>query len=83
MKRLFIGRKKELNELEARYRSGRKEFGVIYGRRRIGKSAIITHFLEDKSGLLFQAKRDNAYGNLRSFSYEVDKLCNLPKSFVF
>ena len=83
MERLFIGRKKELKELEARYRSGRKEFGVIYGRRRIGKSAIITHFLEGKTGLLFQAKRDNAYGNLRSFSYEVDKLCNLPKSFVF
>lgn len=83
MKRAFIGRRKELNELEARYNSGRKEFGVIYGRRRIGKSAIISHFLEGKSGLLFQAKRDNAYGNLRSFSYEVDKLCNLPKSFVF
>ena len=83
MERIFIGRRKELKELEARYNSGRKEFGVVYGRRRIGKSAIITHFLEGKNGLLFQAKRDNAYGNLRSFSYEVDKMCGLPKSFVF
>lgn len=23
------------------------------------------------------------YGNLRSFSYEIDKLLDLPKSFVF
>ena len=39
----FIGRNNELKELNARYNSGRKEFGVIYGRRRIGKSALITH----------------------------------------
>ena len=32
---------------------------------------------------LFQAKKDNTYGNLRSFSYEVNKLVNLPKNYVF
>ena len=63
MKRPFIGRINELKELNARYESGRKEFGVIYGRRRIGKSALITHFLKEKNGILFQAKKDNAYGN--------------------
>lgn len=45
---MFIGRYKELTELNKRYDSGRKEFGVIYGRRRIGKSALIAHFLKDK-----------------------------------
>lgn len=79
----FIGRKRELRELNARYEGHRKEFGVIYGRRRIGKSALMKAFLANKNGILFQAKKDNAYGNLRSFSYEINKLVNLPKNYVF
>ena len=80
---MFIGRKKELDALNWRYKSNRKEFGVLYGRRRIGKSSILNEFLKDKKGLLFQAKQDNSYGNLKSFSYELDNLLNLPDTFVF
>lgn len=79
----FIGRKKELDKLNELYLSKRKEFGIIYGRRRIGKSALISEFLKDKNSILFQAKRDGAYGNLKSFSYELCSLLNLPKNFVF
>lgn len=35
---MFYGREKELKELELRYSGNKKEFGVLYGRRRIGKS---------------------------------------------
>lgn len=80
---MFIGRKKELKELNNRYNSNRKEFGVIYGRRRIGKSALISKFLENKEHIFFQAKKDSIYGNLRSFSYEINKYMNMPKSFVY
>lgn len=80
---MFYGRSRELNELNRRYGSGRKEFGVIYGRRRIGKTELVKEFLKDKECLFFQAKKDNAYGNLRSFSYAVNKLLGLPNSFVF
>ena len=59
------------------------EFGVIYGSRRIGQSTLINEFLKDKPNIFFQAKKDSIYGNLRSFSYEIDKLLDLPKSFVF
>lgn len=45
---MFIGRKKELASLEKMYRSGRFEFCVIYGRRRVGKTALINHFLSEK-----------------------------------
>lgn len=79
----FIGRVRELKELESRFSSGRKEFGVIYGRRRIGKSELIKHFLNGKRSFLFQAKKDNSYGNLKSFSYELNKLTKLPKGFVY
>ena len=80
---MFIGRKKELKELNFRFNNSKKEFGVIYGRRRIGKSTLINEFLKDKPNIFFQAKKDSMYGNLRSFSYEIDKLLDLPKSFVF
>jgi AAA+ ATPase superfamily predicted ATPase len=80
---MFIGRKKELSELNLRFNTSKKEFGVIYGRRRIGKSTLINEFLKDKPNIFFQAKKDSIYGNLRSFSYEIDKLLDLPKSFVF
>lgn len=80
---MFVGRKKELNELNFRFNNSKKEFGVIYGRRRIGKSTLINEFLKDKPNIFFQAKKDSIYGNLRSFSYEIDKLLDLPKSFVF
>ena len=80
---MFFGRKKELKELELRYRGSRKEFGIIYGRRRIGKSALVRYFFNGKRGIFFQTKQDTSYGNLRSFSFELNKLLGLPVSFVF
>lgn len=80
---MFIGRKKELDTLNNKYLSNRKEFGVIYGRRRIGKTFLIDEFVKDKENLFFQAKRDSIYGNLKSFSYAISKLIGLPKNFVF
>ncbi len=79
----FIGRKKELTQLNRYYESGKKEFGVIYGRRRIGKSSLICEFLKDKDCILFQAKRDNLYGNLKSFSFKLGEKLNLPAGFTF
>ena len=79
----FIGREKELKELNNRYNSKNKEFGIIYGRRRIGKSSLINEFLKDKNAILFQAKKDNAFGNLKSFSFAVNNKLNLPKNYIF
>ncbi|MEE3488771.1 MAG: ATP-binding protein [Bulleidia sp.] len=80
---MFVGRKSELAELERRYAADRKEFGVVYGRRRIGKTELIRHFAEGKKGIIFQAKQDSSYGNLKSFSYTLNKLTGLPSSFVY
>ena len=44
---MFIGREKELTALQKRYESDHFEFVVIYGRRRVGKTALINHFLSD------------------------------------
>ena len=45
---MFIGRKKELGELNKLYNSDKFEFTVIYGRRRVGKTALINEFTKNK-----------------------------------
>ena len=38
---MFVGRERELETLNRLYTSDRFEFVVIYGRRRVGKTALI------------------------------------------
>lgn len=45
---MFIGRNQELKKLNKMYESGRLEVAVIYGRRRVGKTTLITEFCKDK-----------------------------------
>ncbi|NIM17812.1 MAG: hypothetical protein GTO45_38035 [Candidatus Aminicenantes bacterium] len=45
---MFIGRFSELQQLEDKYKSGKSELVVIYGRRRIGKSSLVEKFAENK-----------------------------------
>lgn len=80
---MFVGREKELKQLNNAYESKNKELGVIYGRRRIGKTKLIDQFVKDKPHLFYQAKEDSSYGNLRSFSYELNKLMSFPLGFVY
>ena len=42
---MFIGRERELKALNGMYASGSFEFAVIYGRRRVGKTALINEFI--------------------------------------
>ena len=44
----IIGRPLEIEELEARYNSDKSEFIAIYGRRRVGKSYLITETFEKR-----------------------------------
>ena len=45
---MLIGREDELKMLNKRYDSARFEMVVIYGRRRVGKTALINEFVKDK-----------------------------------
>ncbi len=48
MKMTFVGRKKELDSLAEHYETNQFQFAVIYGRQRIGKTALINEFIKDK-----------------------------------
>jgi AAA+ ATPase superfamily predicted ATPase len=51
---MFIGRSRELALLEERFRSSKAELVVLYGRRRIGKSSLIRHLVEEDTNLFFE-----------------------------
>ena len=65
---MFIGRDNELNTLNKLYNSGKFEFVVIYGRRRVGKTALISEFTKDKDTIFFTGVETNAKQNLDNFS---------------
>lgn len=50
---MFIGREKELENLNKLYNSDEFEFAVIYRQRRDGKTAIINEFTKDKPTISF------------------------------
>ena len=68
---MFIGRQRELSALNKLYESDRFEFSVIYGRRRVGKTALITHFIADKNAIYFMGVQSNEKQNLENFSKSI------------
>jgi len=67
----FIGRKKELDLLNQWYEEDCFQFVTIYGRRRVGKTAIIEQFVKNKRALFFTALRTKGDMNLRFFNKAV------------
>ena len=47
----FFGRTGEIETLQNAYESPTAEIAIIYGRRRIGKTALIRKFCEKKAGI--------------------------------
>ncbi|MBD5476142.1 MAG: ATP-binding protein [Lachnospiraceae bacterium] len=68
---MFIGRERELASLNKLYTSNKFEFAVIYGRRRVGKTALITQFIKDKKAIYFMGVESNAKQNLENFSRNI------------
>ncbi|NJL27682.1 MAG: hypothetical protein HC897_07165 [Thermoanaerobaculia bacterium] len=66
----FIGRHDELAVLEAAYREPGSAFLPVYGRRRVGKSELILHFLQGKPGIYFLGKKAPAALQVREFLTE-------------
>ena len=65
---MFIGRTHELSEMQRRYERNRFECIILYGRRRVGKTALIREFCQDKHTIFFTALETTAKENLQNFS---------------
>ncbi|MBR3810851.1 MAG: ATP-binding protein [Agathobacter sp.] len=68
---MFIGREKELEHMRKLYTSNKFEFVVIYGRRRVGKTAIINEFTKGKPSIFFTGVETNEKQNLENFSKSI------------
>ena len=68
---MFIGRERELHALNSMFHSGKFEFVVLYGRRRVGKTELIKHFIEGKKAIYFTGVESNAKQNLENFSRNI------------
>ncbi|MEZ4864338.1 MAG: ATP-binding protein [Caldilineaceae bacterium] len=64
----FLNRTRELGYLESRFRRGGAEIAVLYGRRRVGKSALIYEWSSDKRRVFFFAQRLDSATLLGQFS---------------
>ena len=68
---MFIGRDKELSVLDKLYKSDKFEFVVIYGRRRIGNTALINHFIDGIKSIYFMGIESNEKQNLENLSKSI------------
>ncbi len=70
MKKL-IDRKNEWNTLVHEYNRKDAAFVVVYGRRRVGKTTLVSHFLEGKRSISFLATQENETQNRNMFQQTV------------
>ena len=71
---MFLCREQELGRLNRLYERGRFECVIIYGRRRVGKTALISEFCRDKPTIFFSALNASARENLESLSFSIAAL---------
>ncbi len=67
----FVDRERERKFLQKEYEKRESSFVVIYGRRRIGKTALLTDFIKDKDALFFLATEESENENRNAFSKSV------------
>lgn len=77
----FYGRKTELKKLRRMFQSKEQLVGLIYGRRRIGKSELIKQALKtnDSPFIYYECKQTTEYNNVESISQLIGDLYHFPK----
>lgn len=76
MQEIFIGREKELADLNEMYAQHKFQLFVLYGRRRIGKTTLLNEFCKDKDNIFYSAEQSNEKLNLEKFSVQVFQFYN-------
>ena len=57
MQEVFIGKEKELNDLNTLYRQDKFQLFVLYGRRRVGKTTLLNEFCKGKDAIFYSAEQ--------------------------
>ncbi len=80
---MFIHREKELNEINTELEGVSKKI-VIYGKRRVGKTALIKKVIEGKDNCIyFECIQDTLNENLKLFQMILNKIISIPSYIKF
>ena len=72
----FVDRVNEIATLEKEYKRDNASMVVIFGRRRVGKTELIRHFIQDKPSLYFLATEEVEAMNRMAFQEQVADFLN-------
>lgn len=78
---MFIGRKKELATIEQKIKTTSFEFGIVYGRRRIGKTWLLQEVVRRHPAIYYVANEMGASENLRQLSQTIADFYHQPFHF--
>lgn len=69
----FVGRGRELQTIDRLWQANSAEFLILYGRRRVGKTALLAHWIQTRRprALYWVATPGSAAAQLRAFSQAV------------
>ena len=67
----FINRESELDFLDREYHSQSPSLVIIYGRRRVGKTTLISEFIKGKKAMYFLADKETEKDSMKRFAREL------------
>lgn len=67
----FVDRKSEMETLQNEYERKGSSLVILYGRRRVGKTTLISEFIKDKEALFFLASEESEVQNRNVFKDKV------------
>ncbi|MBT1162013.1 MULTISPECIES: ATP-binding protein [Bifidobacterium] len=77
---MFVGREHELSVMQNLWERDDFQMLVVYGRRRVGKTALLDEFARGRDTLMFTARQQTSAANLRDFSREIYRFFGEPAS---
>lgn len=72
----FIDREQEMETLTDEYNREGSSLVIMYGRRRVGKTTLITEFIRDKHALFFLASQESEIQNRNLFKEKAAEFIN-------
>lgn len=72
----FIDREQEMETLQNEYNRKGSSLVILYGRRRVGKTTLISEFIKNKNALFFLASEESEAQNRMEFKNKVAEFIN-------
>lgn len=72
----FVDREQEMETLQNEYEREGSSLVVLYGRRRVGKTTLISEFVKDKKALFFLASEESEAQNRTAFKEKTAEFIN-------